>query len=105
MEVEVHSFESLGRVVHFHYKPRDFTASDMDRIFSDWLAPLSADDVIEIGGSTFWLSSLCLFRPTQRMLVFSANVASRRAWTWSCAVDGLVPLHDRRVLETVGQPL
>lgn len=100
----VQSFEGLGRVVHSQYPPSDRRAlvdDDLRRILSDWLAPVYANEVIEIGGSTFWLSSLCLFRPAQRMMVLPAAAAmdpsgkprQGASMTWSCATDGLVPLH------------
>lgn len=50
----------------------------MSRIVLDWLAPVFARRVLELSPSSFWPSSLCLFRP-------NALIEYADGTNWRCA--------------------
>lgn len=79
LNVAVNSFDGTGRVIHFRNKPADAGEADMKRIVLDWLAPLAAARVFEVGGSTFWMSTMCWYRPRALMTFIGATVANQRA--------------------------
>lgn len=67
----IRSFDTLGRLINYRYKPASFEKVDMDRIVYDWMAPVYAAQIIEISPSSFWPASLCLFNPHKAL--FLAN--------------------------------
>ena len=69
----IRSFEELGRLVNYRYKPSSFKTVDMDRIVYDWMAPVYAAKIIEISPSSFWVASLCLFNPHKDYLAYSES--------------------------------
>jgi hypothetical protein len=79
----IRSFETLGRLTNYRYKPASFEKVDMDRIVYDWMAPVYAAQIIEINPSSFWPASLCLFNPHKALFLASAflptHIKARRS--------------------------
>lgn len=93
VHVTVSSFKNTGRVVNLGNQPHDVNANDLKRVLLDWLAPVGAARAFEIGGSTYWMSSMCWFR-TDTPMVISGLVTTNgtRAWAsnaWTCASDDI----------------